>query len=130
MSLLAIGLGCRRGADGAAIASLVRAALKSAAQEGAAALFTIDEKSGEAGLKAAAAALDLPLHFLGRDALKAAAAQAQTRSARVEEMFGLPSVAETAALAGAGPGAELIVPRMSGQGVTCAIARAREAGAP
>jgi cobalt-precorrin 5A hydrolase len=33
-------------------------------------------------------------------------------------------VAETAALAGAGPGAVLILPRIARENVTCAIARA------
>jgi cobalt-precorrin 5A hydrolase len=121
---LAIGLGCRKGASGEAIVSLVRAALESAARQGAAALFTVDAKMGETGLDEAAAALGMPLHFLSADALKAVAGQAQTHSPRVEAMFGLPTVAETAALAGAGPGAVLILPRISADGVTCAIARA------
>jgi len=123
---VAIGLGCRRGASGAAIASLVRAAFEGAAPAGEAALFTIDAKRDEAGLSDAAAALGMPLHFLSAEALKAVAGLALTRSPRVTSLFGLPSVAETAALAGAGPGAVLIQPRISGEGVTCAIARARE----
>ncbi len=125
---IAIGLGCRRGADSAAIVSLVRAALERAAQGGAAALFTTDAKQDEAGLSEAAATLDMPLHFLSMAALKAVAPLAQTHSSRVEALFGLPSVAETAALAGAGPGAALILPRISADGVTCAIARAAREG--
>ncbi len=125
---LAIGVGCRKGASSAAIISLVRSALERIAQSGASALFTTDAKKGETGLEEAAATLDMPLHFLGVDALKAVAAEAQTHSPRVEALFGVPSVAETAALAGAGPGAVLIVPRISGEGVTCAIARAASEG--
>jgi cobalt-precorrin 5A hydrolase len=64
----------------------------------------------------------MPLHFLPQEALEAVADKAQTRSPRVEALFGVPSVAETAALAGAGPGAVLILPRIARDDVTCAIA--------
>ena len=121
---LAIGLGCRRGVSGDVIASLVREALASIKQTGAATLFTVDGKRAEAGLAQAAQALAMPLRFLPQDALEAVSDQAQTRSARVEALFGVPSVAETAALAGAGPGAVLILPRIARDNVTCAIARA------
>ena len=121
---LAIGLGCRRGVSGDVIASLVREALSRIEQQGAAALFTVEGKRSEAGLAQAAQALAMPLHFLAQEALEAVAHLAQTRSARVEALFGVPSVAETAALAGAGPGAVLILPRITRDNVTCAIARA------
>jgi cobalt-precorrin 5A hydrolase len=51
----------------------------------------------------------------------------KTRSARVGRHIGLPSLAETAALAGAGPGGELIVGRLAEGGATCAIAYRRAA---
>ena len=121
---IAIGLGCRRGVSGEVIASLVREALARIEQNGAAALFTVDAKRAEAGLAQAAQALAMPLHFLTQEALAAVADQAQTRSPRVEALFGVPSVAETAALAGAGAGAVLILPRIARDDATCAIARA------
>ena len=121
---LAIGLGCRKGVSGEVIASLVREALGRIEQAGAAALFTVEGKRHEAGLAQAAQALAMSLHFLPQEALAAVAGEVQTRSPRVEALFGLPSVAETAALAGAGPGAELILPRIARDDVTCAIARA------
>ena len=121
---LAIGLGCRRGVSGDVIASLVREALSRIEQQGAAALFTVEGKRSEVGLAQAAQALAMPLHFLAQEALEAVAHLAQTRSARVEALFGVPSVAETAALAGAGPGAVLILPRITRDNATCAIARA------
>jgi len=121
---IAIGLGCRKGVSGEVIARLVREALACIEQNGAAALFTVDGKRDEGGLAQAAEALAMPLHFLPQEALAAAADQAQTRSPRVEALFGVPSVAETAALAGAGPGAVLILPRIARDDVTCAIARA------
>ena len=55
------------------------------------------------------------------------AARAVTRSERVERLIGLPGLAETAALAGAGRGGELIVARIASEGATCAIAYAAEA---
>ena len=123
---IAIGLGCRKGVSGEVIASLVREALAGIEQPGAAALFTVDAKRREAGLAQAALALAMPLHFVTQEALAAVADKAQTRSPRVESLFGVPSVAETAALAGAGPGAVLILPRIARENVTCAIARAQQ----
>jgi cobalt-precorrin 5A hydrolase len=41
-------------------------------------------------------------------------------------MFGLPSIAEAAALAGAGPSSVLLVARKSAGGASCAIAGKRE----
>ena len=57
------------------------------------------------GLHEAAARLSLPLMFLPESSVKNVACKTETRSERVVQLFGLPSVAETAALAGAGGGA-------------------------
>lgn len=120
---LAIGLGCRSGVTVEAVVALVRAALDRA--EGTPlALFTIAEKKSEPALSGAAVALGLPLVFVPRKDLEAAGDRTETRSERVVALFGVPSVAETAALAGAGEGARLVVPRMAAEGVTCAIATA------
>ena len=120
---LAIGIGCRKGVGAAAIVALVRAARALVAQAGQdAILCTIADKRGEAGMAAAARALDMPLHFLPREALAAAMSGATRSSPRVAALFGVGSVAEAAALAGAGEGATLVVARQSKDGVTCAIA--------
>ena len=74
------------------------------------------------GLIAAASALNLPLRFLPLEALRAVADQITVHSEAAQNALGLPSVAEAAALAGAGKGARLLVPRIKGEGVTCAIA--------
>ena len=127
---LAIGLGCRKGVSGAVIASLVRDGLEMLAQMGVAtqggsvALFTTNAKRDEPGMQDAAALLAMPLHFLSPAAMKAVAGRAQTSSPRVLALFGVPSVAETAALAGAGSLAEIILARITRDGATCAIARA------
>lgn len=127
---LAIGLGCRKGVSGEVIASLVRDGLAMLAQigflrqGGTLALFTAEAKREEAGMQAAAAILGLPLHFLKPAAMKAVAGRVQTTSPRVLALFGVPSVAETAALAGAGDLSELVLARITRDNVTCAIARA------
>lgn len=123
MALLAVGIGCRAGCPAEAIAALVRRALDVVGGLEPAALFTSVDKQSEAGIAAAAVALALPLVYLPRTALAAAAPAAVTRSERVVSLFGVPSIAETAALAGAGPGAALLLPRMAADGATCAIAR-------
>ena len=123
LPMLAIGIGCRAGCPAETIAELVERALSATAESGAQALFTSVDKQSERGIAGAAVKLALPLVYLPRAALEAAAPGAQTRSERVVALFGVPSVAETAALAGAGPGATLIVPRMAAGGATCAIAK-------
>ena len=119
---VAIGIGCRSGCAGSAIAALVAKVLAEAGG-GAAALFTSVDKQSEPGIAAAAMQLGLPLVYLPRAALQQASPGAQTRSERVVELFGVPSVAETAALAGAGQGAALVVRRQSAGGASCAAAR-------
>ena len=119
---IAIGVGCRRGVCAGVIVRLVRETLAGAALplEGAT-VFTIDAKAGEAGLAEAASVLGAPLIFLSRESL--AEIDTPTRSAHVLQRFGVGSVAESAALAGAGFGAVLLVQRVVREGVTCAVAR-------
>ena len=120
--LLAIGIGCRRDCPGEAIAALVRQALAGLPDASPRALFTISDKQGQAGPLEAARILGLPLAYLDRDALAAAMPRVQTHSSRAKILFGVGSVAEAAALAGAGPGARLLAPRIAGGGATCAVA--------
>jgi cobalt-precorrin 5A hydrolase len=123
---IAIGVGCRLGCPADAVEALIREALDHAPAAERLGLFTIRDKKGESGLIAAAERLGLPLVFLSRDALLEQAPFVQMRSPRAEGLFGVPSVAEASALAGAGAGAVLIVPRIAGQGATCAIAGSRD----
>lgn len=121
--MIAVGLGFRKDCAGKAIVAIVRRALAAAqCDEAPAVLFTHADKSNEAGLAAAAQELRMPLVFLEAAALREAAGRAATRSEHVMRLFGLPSIAETAALAGAGPTSILLVPRMSEAGASCAIA--------
>jgi cobalt-precorrin 5A hydrolase len=123
-TMIAIGIGCRRGAPASAIEAVIRQSLAQIGSATPAALFTIEDKAVEPGLIDAANRLGLSLTFLGRDALRAQAPGVRTRSRRADAEFGVPSVAEASALAGAGPNAALIVPRVAANGVTCAIATA------
>ncbi|WP_245270958.1 cobalamin biosynthesis protein [Beijerinckia mobilis] len=129
--MIAIGIGCRIGCPAEDIAALVRACLIGENRKPIG-LFTIAEKAGEAGLIEAAQRLGLPLTFLDPAQLAEVAPKAITRSARVEALYGLPSIAETAALAGiglagAGLDAHLLGPRIAEGGATCALAAAANA---
>ncbi len=121
--MIAIGLGCRKNCPPEPIVALIEQGLAQLGERSKPiGLFSHADKQGEEGLLAAASALGLPIAFLPKARLEAVADQAVTRSDKVQALFGLPSLAETAALAGAGTGARLIVPRLSGQGVSLAIA--------
>lgn len=116
-----LGLGCRPGIAAPAIIAAVEAVLAELPPRPTV-IATIAGRQGEQGLAEAAAALGLPLVFLPQAALAAAAPRAVTRSERVVELFGVPSVAETAALAAAGPNATLVLPRRIVGPVTIAVA--------
>jgi cobalt-precorrin 5A hydrolase len=125
--VIAIGIGCRSGASASNIVSLVQRTLGDAGIHGGEVkLVSIDTKKDEAGLIKAARLLSMPLVFLPREALAARSPDVSTRSARVESLYDLPSIAETAALAGAGAGSRLIVPRVTAGAVTCAIAISKD----
>jgi cobalt-precorrin 5A hydrolase len=83
-------------------------------------------RSARPASAASPAALGVPLVLVAKAELVAAGARAQTRSQRVLALTGVPSVAEAAALAAAGPRARLIVPRVSAATATCALAVAGE----
>ncbi len=122
--ILAAGLGCRKDCSGREIADLVRLALK---EEGLdirdlSGLFAPAFKQGEAGLALAAAELGVPLILMPEAAMKQAEPRALTRSERVVALTGLGSVAETAALAGAGPQSRLVRARTASARATCALA--------
>lgn len=104
-------------------ATFSRLRVKDVSGEIAPVIFSIESKRDEAGLCEAALLLGTRIVFLPLDALVARRGDVLTRSARVEAMLGVGSVAEAAALAGAGAGSVLLGPRVTGARVTCAIAR-------
>lgn len=83
------------------------------------------ERRAEAGLVAAMSeALGVPVRFFDAATLEAETPRLKNPSDAVFRQMGCHGVAEAAALAAAGPAAELILPKTAGKGVTCAIARA------
>ena len=122
--MIVAGVGCRKGASarevGAAIsAALSRAGLRADALDAIAAPAL---KSAEAGIAAAASDLGVPLVLVPQADLEAAGARTMTRSERVVALMGVPSAAEAAALAAAGPAARLVAPRTAVGTATCALA--------
>ena len=117
----AVGIGCRAGACADAIVSGVREALARAGLD-AAPLCAPAGKGGPA-LDEAAARLGLTLTLLDETALKTAAARVISHSPRVAALYGVGSVAEAAALIGAGTSARIIVAKFSADGVSCAVAK-------
>jgi cobalt-precorrin 5A hydrolase len=123
-SMIAIGIGCRRGTAAGTIVKIVRQVLPQVAQiDEPIGLFSVADKADETGLLAASAELGLPLTFLSREALKGVEDRIVTPSRPAEAALGIASVSEAAALSGAGPAAVLVIARVSGPGVTCAVAR-------
>jgi cobalt-precorrin 5A hydrolase len=126
LSEIAIGMGCRKGATGEAIAALARKMLRESPPFGRATLFSIARKSEEVGLREAAKSLGLDLVFLDDAEFLARQAEFSARGAvpseKVREKTCFASVAEAAALMGAGPASRLILRRRTADGVTCAVA--------
>ncbi|WP_331308768.1 cobalamin biosynthesis protein [Methylobacterium oryzae] len=110
---LVAGIGFRRGTDADEIAELIERALAlvGAARSSLAAVATADDRAS-----------DPAPHPIAAAALEARDAEIVTRSARVERLRGVGSVAEAAALAGAGSGSRLALPRIASGGATCALA--------
>ena len=122
--MIVAGIGCRRGAPAPDIEAAIRAALARANITAGAldAIATIAAKSGEAGIQAAAEKLGVSVVVVADADLKTAIDRGETRSERVLALTGVPSVAEAAALAAAGPAACLISPRLVVGAATCALA--------
>ena len=121
----AVGLGFSSVATAAAIAHGVSLALERAGMT-AAALHVSARKRDSQPLREAAASLDMPLVFHDEADLQRRDADVVSRSSRVMTLAGVGSLAEAAALAGAGAGSRLIVEKFSLDGVSCAVAIASE----
>jgi cobalamin biosynthesis protein CbiG len=118
------GVGCSLGCSAQELLDLVDAAAREAGVT-VTALATVDRRSEEPGIVAAAEQRGWPLHTFPPAAL--ATVDVPTPSAVVAAHVGTSSVAEAAALlAGAG---ELIVPKRRSAHATCAIATTAEEAA-
>jgi cobalt-precorrin 5A hydrolase/precorrin-3B C17-methyltransferase len=123
---LAIGVGCERGTPPAQVIGLIEDVLEkhNLATASLACIASIDLKSDEAAIHAAARHFNVPARFFTVTELNAESSRLKNPSSLVAEEVGTPSVAEAAALAAAGPDAELLVEKIKGRRATCAIARA------
>jgi len=122
--MIVAGVGCRLGAPAPDIETAIRTALQSAgiAADALDAIATAQAKGAEAGIAVAAEKLGVRVVLVPEAELKVASARTTTRSERVLALTGVPSVAEAAALAAAGPSARLVSPRLVIGAVTCALA--------
>jgi cobalt-precorrin 5A hydrolase len=122
--MIVAGIGCRRGSSEADIEKALEAALSQVHPPVVLARIAIPvTKSGERGIAAAAATRGVELMLISQAELEAAAPRTLTKSAHALAAMNVPSVAEAAALAGAGLKARLLVPRVATERVTCALAQ-------
>ena len=124
--VLAIGIGCERGADADEISALVEECLADAglARAAVALVASIDLKADEDGILAVAEALGVPARFFAAADLRAQEDRVTQKSDYVQATVGTPSVAEAAALACVGSAGRLIVAKRKSARATCAIALA------
>jgi len=120
---LVVGVGTTTDASPDEVGAAVTSALADAglAADAVSSVATIDRRAGHSALVALAAERGVPLRSYGAAALDAVSVP--TPSAVVSEAVGTRSVAEAAALLGAGPGAELAVTKVVAPKVTVAVAR-------
>jgi cobalt-precorrin 5A hydrolase/precorrin-3B C17-methyltransferase len=124
--VLTLGVGGERGVAAEELLALVDDTLARAnlSRHALAAIATIDLKEDETAIHGLAQHLDLPLRMFTAAELNAVAPRLETPSDLVMKEVGCPGVAEGAALAAAGPDAELLVPKTKSERATCAIALA------
>jgi cobalt-precorrin 5A hydrolase / precorrin-3B C17-methyltransferase len=123
---LAIGIGCERHASPDEVIALVNQVLtqNNLAPASIAAIASIDVKSDETAIHAAARHFNVPARFFSAEELRRETPRLRNPSEIVEREVGTPGVAEAAALALAGPDSDLLVEKTRSLRATCAIARA------
>jgi cobalt-precorrin 5A hydrolase len=122
--MIVAGIGCKRGAAVSDIEAAIRAALARARVDASdlKAIATSKAKDAEAGIATAASIFGVGIMLVPDAELKAAGTRVATRSDRVLALTGVPSLAEAAALAAAGPSSRLIASRLVVGAATCALA--------
>jgi cobalt-precorrin 5A hydrolase/precorrin-3B C17-methyltransferase len=120
---LAVGIGCERGTDPDELRKLINDTLSKhgLSEKSVACLATIDLKEDEPAVVRLGGR---PIRFFTTEELRPFSALVPNPSDTVAAEVGTPSVAEAAALAAAGEGSRLIVPKSKSRRATCAIARA------
>ncbi|MDP7543056.1 MAG: precorrin-3B C(17)-methyltransferase [Alphaproteobacteria bacterium] len=124
--VLALGVGCERQTEPAELEALVTKTLAEhdLSPLAVACVCSIDLKSDEAAVHALAESLGVPARFFDATALEAQAPRLQTPSPVVFRETGCHGVCEGAALAAAGEGSELVIPKAKSARATCALAMA------
>lgn len=121
--LLAAGVGCRKNTPAGEILRHIGETFLAAGLSLASlsCLASIEAKRHEAGLLEAAKSLGVPPRFFPASGLSTYPVSRPSPKAR--EVFGVNGVCEPAALAAAGAGASLVIPKTASGGVTLAVAR-------
>ena len=127
--VLALGLGCARGASGDELRGLVAATLARTglAASAIALVGSIELKAAEPAIHDLAAWLGVPARFFSAEALLAETDRLTAPSDIVFRAVGCYGVAEGAALAAVGRDGKLVVPKQASERATCAIARSARA---
>lgn len=122
--MIVAGIGCGRETSSEDIVSLIAATLSNLgiARENLTAIATETSKADERGIAGAARSLSVPVVRCPVAELGLVADRVLTRSSRVQEIKGVPSIAEASALLAAGSNARLLGARVAANKVTCAIA--------
>lgn len=124
--VLALGVGCERGVPAEELEAHARAVLdaQDLAAGAVACVVSLDLKADEPAVHALARGLGVPVRFFSAKELESQAERLVHPSETVFAETGCHGVAEGAALAAAGPGGMLIVPKDKGARSTIAVARA------
>ena len=127
--MIVAGIGCRKGASARDIDAVIDAALAEARipVSELTVIATAELKMNEPGIAEAASAHGLRVEIVPQAQLEEADTRASTSSLRVRAAAGVGSVAEAAALAAAGPGAQLLILRVVLGPATCALAASEPA---
>ncbi|MGZ9722673.1 cobalamin biosynthesis protein [Rhizobium miluonense] len=120
-----LGLGCERGADWNEVRALAERAFHEVGigSEQVLAVVSIDTRMEEPAIIEVAAHFRLPLRFFEAAELERETPRLKNPSELVFARVGCHGVAEAAALAAAGPDAELVLPKIKSGFATAAIAR-------
>lgn len=122
--MIAAGIGCRKDCTRADIIAAISIALRQAnlTMQSVNLLCAPSFKMPASEITAVAETLERPLVFIDLDALANRDAETLSHSPQVASLFGVSSVAETAALVGAGATSHLYGPRIVFGSATCALA--------
>src|SRR5262245_25070531 len=114
-AMIVAGIGCRAGTPARDLEAAPSAAPVEGRPDAKAlgVIATSHAKADEPGIAAAVSARGAKLVLVPQHELEAAGARVETRSQRVLAVTGVPSLAEAAAIAAAGPAARLLVRRIA-----------------